>query len=272
MAIFGYSQLAFYVKCPFRFYLERVKRVEVPLDERRHYIGTVLAIVLDTFYKSQRWRSANPLPLMAADVQAAAATVDTVSTCPWLPGERDQKLAEATSLLPTILDTLRQERLLGLRTFTELDVEIRLGKDRVVGRPDLVIESPAGEPGLWVVDGKAGGTLGRHVSTNQLRFYALGLVEHQRFQRPPDRAGFWWFRHGTVVWKKVTMATLDKFRTSIVETIQRLRDKDFQPKPSADCRLCDVRAHCPTGQAYLQARVAGKVALEIDGNLGVVSL
>jgi hypothetical protein len=99
------------------------------------------------------------------------------------------------------------------------------------------------------------------------------MEESPIFRRRPDKVGFWWFRHGKVVWRTPTDMQLAQYKAQTAEAIARLRNHDFTPRPTPDCRLCDVRAHCDAGKAFLLSRACDpRVPDEVPGNLGVTSL
>lgn len=274
MAHWGYSQLAIYRKCPLRFFWERVEKrpTKYVQDDRSAYIGNLLGRLLERFYMEQWWREPDVLhPRMVAAIRVIGDALLRDTLLPWQPGEREKWDLIARETIPRILQTVRDERLLTPLVAVEYGIKVPLGGDNDVlfGRIDYLFEGA--DRSLTVIDGKGGGSLGKHVSTDQLRTYALGVLADPRFGRLPDRAGFWWFRHERVVWKQFTRATLLKFVTGVKQTIADIRAKRFEARPSGDCRYCGYLTACGAGQEYMQSHVKSR-DVPTETNVGRMGL
>jgi hypothetical protein len=250
----SYSQLATYLDCPLRFYWLRIEpQPESKIrDQSKAFIGILLGELLARFYLEQWWRQSEGLQQrMIAQLHTLAVTISTREEIVWAnPGDLSKWIVVAAETIPKILTVLRDEQLLGPFVAVEYGMTVPVGNgDRVHGRIDILIERANGDTIL--LDGKGGGTIGKFASTDQLRLYALGVLADPRFRRLPTKVGFWWFRHGKIVWKQFTPATLLKFVTGVQQTIARIRAKDFEPTPGGQCRYCEFRLKCGAGQQYL---------------------
>lgn len=270
MSYFSYSQLALYKRCPKQFWFERIMKVQTPRDDRKAFIGHVLGGVVAQFYSDKVWKEGKWARVRLAElVRARADALHAVQVYPWLPGEReDAEKACLDAILP-ILQTVRDERLVTRRVDTEVSIEVPLDTgDILVGSADLVFEEAPGEL-LTVLDVKGGGSVGKYVKADQLRLYQLGIGLHRDFRRLPDRVGFWWVRHGRIVWKRTNKTTLRKFVEGVKATIARLRSDDFTATPGDHCRWCAYRQDCIEGMEALKVR---KTLLASDDTVGVTSL
>jgi hypothetical protein len=260
VAYFSYNQLALFKACPLKFKLLRMDRVAAnqPNDGRKQFIGDLLQALMERFYKERIWAEgpAAGLMLSALIAETALATeqanqAKNQTVYPWNPGEREHWLATTAATIPKIIQTIKDERLLAPRVETELEIEIPMPTgDVLVGRCDFVLhDSPEH---ITLLDGKGGGTLGAHVKADQLRFYQLGILV--KYKRLPARTGFWWFRHGKVVWKKTPAHILPKFVEGMRVTIDGLRAREYPAKPGRQCNYCDALPWCSAGQNTVERR------------------
>lgn len=254
MANWSYSQLKDYLECPLRFYWVRIdKQPEAQTkDQTRAFIGILLGELLARFYLEQWWRQPEGLEQrMTALLVPLAHTIGEREAIVWKdPGDLTKWLGVAAETIPKMLDVIRTERLLGTSVAVEYGMTVPVGNgDRIHGRIDTLLVRP--DRTLILIDGKGGGSIGKYAHADQLRLYALGVLADPAFRRLPDKVGFWWFRHGKIVWKQFTEATLLKFVSGVQQTIARIRAKDFEPTPGGQCRYCEFRLKCGAGQQYL---------------------
>lgn len=268
MAHFSYKQLAQYLECPLQFRKVRLEKTPTDHDPRRPFIGNLLGTLVERLYIEKWWAPPNDLlAILTREVEPLALRLEQAEGIVWPPGERTQALAIIYTTLPKIIATMKRERLLAPKVYTEYDIEIPLGADTLVGRADYVY---VGGEGITVVDGKGGGSMGRHVKLNQLRFYVLGV--YAKTGALPVRAGFWWFRHDFVKWHRITPANLKKFVGTLQGAIAGLRANDWTPRPGGHCLYCDVRRFCSVGQAKMLTREVSSSDPLVGKNEGFVSL
>jgi hypothetical protein len=276
MANWSYSQLALYKQCPLKFYWTRVDpQPEAQRDNRRAFIGWLLGEVVAKFYLDQWWRDpSTALAKMVADLPQRSVEITVRENLVWEPGEREKWLDKATETLPKILAVIKEHQLLGPVMAVEYGMTVQISgppdDDKVHGRIDLVIQRMDGT--LVVLDLKGGGTVGKFVSADQLRLYACGILSDPRFARLPDKVGFWWARHGKVVWRKFTRENLLVFIGGVQQTIGRVRAKHFEPAPSGQCSYCEFRNRCPAGQTQIWKTRLTKTKLVSDQNAGRLDL
>lgn len=274
MANWSYTQLALYKRCPLQFFWARVEpQPGLPRDPRRAFIGHLLGDLISRFYLEQWWRrGAEAQALMVAHVYPLADAIDQREQIVWRPGERDPWIALAIETIPKILAVIIEHRLIGPFVAVEYGITVPLGgpeRDQLHGRSDLVVGRTDGT--LVLADLKGGGSIGKFVSPDQLRVYALGALCDPRLGRLPDRVGFWWLRHSKIVWRTFTRENLLTFVEGVQNTIARVRAKYFGPEPGSHCAYCDFRNECAAGKEYLwNEKYSTKLAS--DENAGTVDL
>ena len=265
----SYSELRVYRQCPKCYRHRYVERLpEKPGRDKLAFWGVVVGKLVEAFYRERWWAD----PIMAESdarrfLSAEAQRRTEVKQVDWGPGEFEVGLEKAKAAVPKILSTVRTERLLGARNWVEQEMTLPItsGGDThtVHGRLDFLVEAP--DRRLTLIDGKAGATLGRRSDPEQLKLYALMVERH--YGQLPARAGFWWFRHGVVRWKKLTH--LSEFAAGLDGTLNRIRRECFAPVVGAHCQWCDYWAACPAGQEQTAEKAVPGLDL-IPGTVTVV--
>jgi len=270
----NYSQLRDFKKCPRLYEKKHIDGRAEEDDPKRAFIGHVLGKLVEQFYLLKWWRAPDALDWtmrQAADVLIRQVT--DMDAIVWTPEEKAEWTHKIHEAIPTIIATVKREKLLSAQVFTEFETtldytDIVLGETvQIHGRPDIVILR---QHALTALDAKAGGSLGKFTDRDQLRQYSLALWRSKTFGRIPDRAGFWWLRHDKIVWLKVSAASLTKFEGRLKETARRALAGPYEPTPGTWCRGCSFRMDCPEGRAHGMAK-GSKTAIDVAGNLGTVS-
>lgn len=276
MANWSYSQLALYRTCPLKFYWARVdpKPESQIRDQSKAFIGILLGEVLARFYLEQWWREPHMLAeRMVATIYPLGYAISQREGITWAhTRDFDHWIQVATETIPKVLDVIRTEQLLGTEVCIEYGMTVPVGNgDDVHGRIDFLFVLRDGR--LILLDGKGGGSIGKFASADQLRLYALGVLADPKFHRLPDKVGFWWFRHGKIVWKKFTNDTLRTFVGGVQATIAAVRAKHFEPTPGPMCAYCEFRPGCTAGQEYLWSKFKTKgTVYATDENAGSLDL
>lgn len=269
----NYSQLRDFTKCGRLYQKKHLDGRADEEDPKRAFIGHVLGRLVEQFYVQRWWIAADTLDwTMTQAARKLEREVTDAESIIWQAGELAEWQTKIDAALPVIVATIKAEKLLSkavhLEYETTLDYTDIVPTDtvRIHGRPDIIIER--GEV-LTVLDAKAGGTVGKFTDRNQLRQYALAVWK--KFGRLPTRVGFWWLRHGKIVWMKISEQSLTKFEGVLKETARKALSGPYLPEPSAWCRGCAFRMDCPEGRAYGMTK-GSKVVIAVEANVGTVSL
>jgi putative RecB family exonuclease len=274
---FSYSAIETYLRCPHQYYLRHIRRMpESPEKVVRTLIGSSLQHAVESFYKN-RWWTLSPGTLLQSMQDSLAAKGREIAERSGLAREPTlyrNLVDEGRALVPGVIDTIRRERLIGKQNLVEYELEVITSAEspkgpkniKVHGRSDLFIEGF--DDSITLVDGKAGRTVGRFASPNQLRFYALGWK--QRFKSLPQKVAFWWYRHRLVKPVKLTDKSLDKLLTTIQTAGRGLLHEEYPAKVASHCRYCDHSEHCDAFQAAA-AEARSKVETPEGINRGFIS-
>jgi DNA helicase II / ATP-dependent DNA helicase PcrA len=128
---------------------------------------------------------------------------------------------------------------------------LALGSHVVRGRIDAVYER---DGRLELVDFKTG----RHVSGAdpsagvQLDLYGLAAIDTWGADPARLRTTYCWLRPGEAPLVETTdwaPAMVEKVRSGVVDTLDRVAAGHFSPTPGAWCRSCDFLAVCPAGRS-----------------------
>ena len=280
----SYTELRDYKRCPYYVQLLRTpveSLAQFAQDSeraKRTLVGDVLQKLVERFYVQEFWRCP-PLTekLMYDHAETLLAKLSHDGQVLFSGDELPQARTAIQDAILPILTVIKEERLLAPKTHAELELQKTYvglwpdGRDVVVhGRADFVYDRPEE---LTLTDGKAGRTVGAHLDQDQLRFYAMLLRDDPRFGRLPNRVGFWYFRHGIVLWKTFTKKQLATFERELMARIQRLGFDDYTPRTGSHCRSCDLRLRCEPGKLYgvTKKPTKGRPALDLPGNFGRIS-
>lgn len=275
MARWSYSQLAHYKRCPQQYKFDRIeKRPKAPFDTKQKFIGVLLERLVQEFFLQRWWaQPATMIPAMVSAIPRLSGEVSRAEQIPWLRGEDSKWEQVARDAIGPILRVIRDHRLLDYDPVMEQELRVEIpGGHQVFGRADFIFRAKSGDVAM-ILDGKGGGNIGKGVHGDQLRTYALGTSQSPTFgRRVPQRLGFWWYRHGKIVWKGMDTTLLSKFEHGVLGTIRQVMANAYPPRPGPHCRYCDFKPDCPEGRAYLMKRAAKSTKLATDQNFGVVSL
>ncbi len=187
----------------------------------------------------------------------------------------DRKLG-SSGLTPDEIEEARRRAVPVLARFLEFEarteaepvaVELGFGVDvdlaghtegfRFVGYVDRVDRAPDG----WtqIVDYKTGRTRSQtDVDADaQLTAYAFGCARGGLRDPatgatlpPASRLGLYFAESGELLWTTRTNEQLAAFETGLVETVGRIRDREFAARPAPwRCHWCEYRRDCPEASA-----------------------
>jgi CRISPR/Cas system-associated exonuclease Cas4 (RecB family) len=266
---FPYLKYSVYKTCPLQYFWRFIQNppFRVFFDRRYAFLGLVLAKIVERFYLEKWWDEPDPIARMRKALPLVSQQFIDADKLNFRPEELRDWLTIAHETFPLILGTIKAEKLLSDELYVEREEEIAFGdSDKLQMRPDLIIV----RKGITtLLDGKGGKTVGRYVDDDQLIFYAG--IWRELNGRIPHRVGFWWFRHGKIVWLKVSNEEVDRVLVNARKFIDCIEEKQFEPSPGQHCRLCDYRVGCDAGQRFIAERHKVCDAEIPEGNFGEVS-
>lgn len=261
----AYYKYADYTDCPLR-YKWRYVDDRLPTEPDRplkKILGIVWNDMLEVFYRDKKFMLGSGCTAWMAEKVTAAFRSRVIDLqVVWEKSDQEQEyLAEALAVVPKILTTLKQERLLGEKIEVEKTMYASLPSgNRIGGRLDLLLdrkkkvkadEAPAVEPPAvesLIVDFK-GTKNEKYVDSRQLLWY--GLLYQGLAQKFPDYLGFWLLRFACVKWVSATKTEVQKFISSIEDTFKGIQASKFEatPRPKA-CRWCQYKSGCDHWTKY----------------------
>lgn len=245
----SYLHYSVYKTCPLQY---KWKFVEKPpfhyrWDKRNAFIGLVLQMLVVRFYLEKWWQEKDPLLRMRQAISITMQQFMTADNIYFTDQEIEKWKQIAWDACEMIIGVIKAEKLLTDTLYVEREEEIPFGEDKLQAKPDLVIVFKSGF--IILLDGKGGGTVGKYVDDDQLYFYCI--VIEKVYGKLPNRIGWWWYRHGKVVWKPLTLQHVLAVENKARSIIDGIKAKQFEATPGDHCRLCDFRVGCKPGQMYL---------------------
>jgi len=261
-----------YRECPLRFE-KWYRKHERPALESKHYavFGSVIQKIFEKFYNDQMYLRGASVQQDLLDMAPIALDHylrdNYVDWCtPFFEGTPDDTLADIKATIPSVLQAIKDFKLLGQRNRSELKVQAPLGEDTLEGYLDFVIERD-GE--IIIVDGKGGQKKGKYVSSDQLKFYVL--LYFMKYHQVPTKVAFLWYRFAEVLdtgalntapmWDDVlwTPADLKRLQSEIVGVLNGIKLGCFEPKPKPKtCEYCVYAKDIQTCRPYIAMKLARK--------------
>lgn len=237
----GYSQLRDFWQCPlkhFRRYWVREPGRVSPKREDRMARGSLMQAIVEAFYRQDMWRRTDRDAALFVALDAAKVALNSPPSA----------VAECAAMLPRLLDTMRRERLVGVRNAVEERVSYIVEGVSIEGRADLIVQAPDRQ--VTLVDGKAGTTF----DTKQLRVYALALAGTD--WGSPQRVGTWSYRLGTVTWLSLTASSQAAFRRKLAAVMRRWKTAERHAVTGSHCNSCQFSDDCSAFRLKVRAKQA----------------
>jgi DNA helicase-2/ATP-dependent DNA helicase PcrA len=235
----SFSDLKYFLLCPYQFKLRMLYGFNPPLDEALGYGKSLHDALAEVHARAVAGDVAKP--------SEAPRLVDTHLHVPFAyPALRDE-LREAA--VKTVADYLEANALNDVE-FSEKAIEIDLGNGvRVNGRIDLVRRIATGD--TTIVDLKSTRRAqAEELTEAQLHIYALGYRELTG--RDADFVEIYNLDEGKRVPRSVDEELIEDVRGDVQRAAKSLRVNSFDPQPErAKCSKCDYLAFCSKGQAKL---------------------
>jgi hypothetical protein len=266
---FPYLHYSVYKNCGLQYKWRFIEKppFRVYFDRRYAFLGLLLAKLVERFYLEKWWKEKDPVTRMRKALPIVSSLIIDGERLNFSAEELKEWLIVAHDTLPLIVETIKAEKLLSDELYVEREEQVAFGeKDQLQMRPDLIVVR---KEVITMLDGKGGKTIGRYTDNDQLYFYA-GIYKKLN-NRLPHRLGFWWFRHGKIVWLPVSNEAVDVVLTQARIFIDCIEEKRFEATPGQHCRLCDYRIGCDEGQKFIAERHRVCDAEIPEGNFGEVS-
>lgn len=262
---FSYTQLKAFDACPKQYYYAHI--IKIPVAGRATFsFGKIMHKVLERFFDlvRQRARAAQSTLFQAAD-EGGARTVakSTVSEKELI--ELYEQLWEEDWFFDA--DNKQQYHDKGRRLLKEFyaglgaDIPVplhleqkfnlKLGSVSLSGVIDRIDPQTEGAGDQWkIIDYKTG----KPPAENKLQFkdkeqlLIYQIASHEVFGKKVAALGLYFLETQKLIEFLGTDKELDKVRQVIVDTVEAIRESDFQATPGFWCRSCDFRYICPAAQ------------------------
>jgi len=235
----SFSDLKYFLECPYQFKLRMLYGFNPPLDEALGYGKSLHDALAEVHARAINGDIAKP--------GEAPALVDTHLHVPFAyPALRDD-LREAA--IKSVAEYLEANALDDVE-FSEKAIEIDLGNGvSVNGRVDLVRRIDTGD--TTIVDLKSTRRAQDEDLTDaQLHIYALGYRELTG--RDADFVEIYNLDEGKRRPRSVDEDMIDDVRGHVNRAAKALRENSFEPAPKREaCSKCDYLALCGQGQAFV---------------------
>jgi hypothetical protein len=265
-AYLSYSGRKCYLTCPKQYKYKYIDRLEAYYNPENVMFGSVIGKIFELFYVRRLWlsndvvRETMSIIQQVTDMTAKEKNFD-LSAHPRFSRELKEDLEK---FVPAGVQIIKKHKLLfpDSRAEVKLNIMHRMhGLDFMLGgRADFIHRD---NDRIWILDGKGSKYREQYIDIEQVIWYAVQF--YLKFHVAPIRLGFihWRFPDDPMQW---IMFDADSFRASLdktYRTIQKIRDREFDPKPSEECSRCSYNDICMEGKQYMAAHpVKSKVRIE----------
>ena len=252
----SHSSISTYRACPLRYGFRYVERRPGEVSPGQFAFGSAVHKAFEAFGLARIRAGADGLPEPGPETLQAALDRKLGSS-----GLTDAEIEEARRRAVPVL-----ARFVEIESRMEADpvaVELGFGVDvelaghadgfRFVGYVDRVDRAPDGS--TQIVDYKTGRTRSQaDVDADaQLTAYAFGCARGGLRDPatgatlpPASRLGLYFAESGELLWTTRTNEQLAGFESGLVDTVGRIRDREFTARPASwRCRWCEYRRECP---------------------------
>ncbi len=264
----SYSGRKAYLTCPSMYEHRYVKKTPVVRDPRGALFGSCIGKVFEWFYTRRLWKAPDPSRACLSCIDEAVHTVakDESFDLSADPPVRDGLVASLQRYIPPGVDMIRSHRFLTPMSRAEVDLTVVYSDKasgvtvKIGGRADFVHGRSTED--MFILDGKASLHRDKYIDPEQLVWYAT--QHYLKYHVMPSRLGFvfWSFPEDPVGWVEFGPDDIRRSLSKTVESVQRINLRQFDPRPSSACKMCDYRQHCPVGTEWM-----GRRRLETGGKV-----
>ena len=252
----SYSSISTYRACPLRYGFRYVERRPGEVSPGQFAFGSAVHKAFEAFGLAHIRAHADGTPEPGPETLQAALDRKLASS-----GMTDAEIEEARRRAIPVL-----ARFIEVEARTQADpvavelgfgIAVELADDsggfRFVGYVDRVDRAPNGS--TQIVDYKTGRSRSQaDVDADaQLTAYAFGCARGGLRDpatgmtlAPASRLGLYFAESGELLWTTRTDEQLAVFESGLVETVGRIRDREFAARPAPwRCRWCEYRGECP---------------------------
>ncbi|MDH5681167.1 MAG: ATP-dependent helicase [Spirochaetota bacterium] len=228
----SHTDLQVYRSCPLRYQYQTVYGFRT-VKSQAALFGTFVHKLLEKMLSMRQSSQTVTEAVIDSLMEDQSALLKSLSS-----ETRDQRLIEARTILYSYLREYMPEP--QDIVSVEESFEVFLSHHRLLGAMDLILKN--GSDTVEIIDFKTGKP--DDTVIDQLHIYALAYRLESRQVSVSLKAHY--LRTNEVISYPFQPEKLTQLEDLIIETCQRIADKDFSPSPSpASCSLCGFRDLCP---------------------------
>lgn len=248
---FSYSLIEAYQSCPRKVYYRSIAQMPTPPSPRQQF-GTQLHNVLQEFMNNVRAQSSQPSLFEEKELDLNyLLSLWKQRFTPY--GYHDKEVADkyyqrGVESLTWFYEDWEKDKVIPLAI--EKSFKVPMEGVLLTGRFDR-IDPGSDENSCVVIDYKTGKAKAQEKvdkKTPQLTFYALAV--EQSLGLKAEKLGLVFLPDQKIVYTERGEKDIDKEKKKIMETINKIKEKDFGATPGPfTCKYCDYNNICPYSQA-----------------------
>lgn len=274
-AYLSYSGRKIYLTCPKKYKHRYIDNLVPEFNPQNVMFGSVIGRIFELFYEKRLWMAPDVDQRMLSLIEPITAEIakekkfDPAAD----PQFTRQLSTDLERYVPAGMQTIRKHRLLFLDSRAEVKLNVVHQMEglrfMIGGRADFIHRD--GDE-IWILDGKGSKYREKYIDIEQVIWYAVQF--YLKYHVVPTRLGFihWMFPEDPLQWVMFDADTLRGSLNKTYRSIQKIRNKEFDPKPSNECERCDYKDSCKEGKQYIAAHCIEKGSRIESSVFGLESL
>ncbi|HJN84859.1 MAG TPA: ATP-dependent DNA helicase [Patescibacteria group bacterium] len=239
---FSFTQLTAYGHCPLQYKFAHLLKIPV-FGNHAMSFGKTMHNTLQTFFeKIVAERKGDATLCVSKDELMQLYDDNWIDE--WYEDDklRDTYREDGRASLSRYYDELQVEMPQPL--FLERGFTLKIGDITIRGRIDRIDEV---DGGVEIIDYKTGSPkdVNKLSATDKMQLLLYQLAAREIFNLEPKKLTFHYLKDNSRISFIGSDEELDSLRDTIMETIDGIRGRRFEPTPGFMCRFCDFRDICP---------------------------
>ncbi|MDP2708992.1 MAG: UvrD-helicase domain-containing protein [bacterium] len=253
-AYFSYSQLAAYTNCPYQYRLAHILKIPTLGKEMFSFGKTMHAVLQKLFNLLNEKKGLEQGELFGQSGAPAASSVSFEEILrlyeqSWIDDwyeskqKKQERKQQGAEILKAFYEKYKNNWPEAIFLEKGFSCKIVSGQTAyaVRGAIDRIDKL---EAGLKLVDYKTGAPKTKLTLADKEQLLIYQLAAGELFKQPVAALAFYYLDDNSELEFLGTAAELEKVKAKIIETIERIKQGEFPPRPGRLCAFCDFRGIC----------------------------
>jgi DNA helicase-2/ATP-dependent DNA helicase PcrA len=231
---FSYSQFEAFSSCPQKYKFRYICKIPTPQSHVLNF-GVSIHNALNDFYSAVKQGRAAEIDLLLQMfernwIKSGYETKDL----------HDFKKAEGRKMLEAYYEANKEN--FGQSVFLERPFTVKFGDFTITGRIDRIDKLPDGT--YEIIDYKTGNSKKAQDVDKDLQLTLYAIAAKDVFEIPVSALSLYFVKENQKLTTRRKEQDLEKAKSKLQETVNKITQSDFAPTPGLSCKYCDYRNIC----------------------------